>query len=194
MTLKEKIVAEALRQFSTKGFLNTSTMDIIAAVGTSKGGLYNHFKSKEQLFYEALSQARKIWRQRNLSGLETVDHPVEKIITILVNYKDNYLTDSANFPGGCIFVNFAIELSDQKPELAAAVNEGFDRFKAMLRRWMDQAVTEHRLKPGVDNDQVIEMIFTGLLGACVMYTANKSKQHLEATIHALTNYLSSLCQ
>ena len=60
MTLKEKIVAEALRQFSTKGFLNTSTMDIIAAVGTSKGGLYNHFKSKEQLFYASLSQARKI--------------------------------------------------------------------------------------------------------------------------------------
>jgi TetR/AcrR family transcriptional repressor of nem operon len=194
MTLKEKIVTEALRQFSTKGFLSTSTMDIIEAVGTSKGGLYNHFKSKEQLFYEALSQARKIWRERNLCGLQEIGHPIEKINKILLNYKDNYLADSDNFPGGCIFVNFAIELSDQKPMLAEAINEGFDRFKAMLRRLLDQAREEEILKAGVDNDQVIEMMFAGLLGACVMYTANKSKQNLELTIHSLTNYLSSICK
>jgi TetR/AcrR family transcriptional repressor of nem operon len=194
MTLKEQIIAEALRQFSAKGFLSTSTMDIIEAVGTSKGGLYNHFKSKEQLFYDALSQARKIWRDRNLCGVREIDHPVEKIKRILVNYKDNYLADSDNFPGGCIFVNFAIELSDQKPMLAEVVNEGFDRFKAMLRRLLDQAREEQILKAGVDNEQVIEMIFAGLLGACVMYTANKSSQNLEVTIHSLTNYLSSICK
>ncbi|MGD9008459.1 MAG: TetR/AcrR family transcriptional regulator [Desulfobacteraceae bacterium] len=194
MSLKEQIITEALKQFSTKGFLGTSTMDIIEAVGTSKGGLYNHFKSKEQLFYEALSQARKIWRDRNLCGLRQIDDPIEKIKKILINYKDNYLADSDNFPGGCIFVNFAIELSDQKPVLAEAVNEGFDRFKAMLRRLLDQAKASQMLKAGVDNDQVIEMIFAGLLGACVMHTVNKSTQNLELTIHSLTNYLSSICK
>lgn len=194
MTLKEQIISEALKQFSTKGFLGTSTMDIIEAVGTSKGGLYNHFKSKEQLFYAALSQARKIWRERNLCGLQLIDDPIEKIKRILTNYKDNYLSDSDNFPGGCIFVNFAIELSDQKPMLAEAVNEGFDRFKAMLRRLLDQAKASQILKAGVDNDQVIEMIFAGLLGACVMHTANKSTKNLELTIYSLTDYLSSICK
>ena len=83
MTLKEKIVIEALRQFSTKGFLATSTAEIIQAAGTSKGGLYNHFKNKEQLFFEALSQARKIWRERNLDGVDRIARPVEKIKKIL---------------------------------------------------------------------------------------------------------------
>ncbi|HBT88803.1 MAG TPA: hypothetical protein DEB50_10170 [Desulfobacter sp.] len=51
-----------------------------------------------------LRQARKIWRERNLAGVETIERPVDKIKHILTNYKDHYLADSANFPGGCIFI------------------------------------------------------------------------------------------
>ncbi len=176
MILKEKIIFEALRQFSTKGFLATSTMDIIQAVDTSKGGLYNHFKNKEQLFLEVLSQARKIWRERNLTGLDQILRPIDKIRKILENYRDHYLVDSTNFPGGCIFVNLTIELSDQRPHLAAVVNEGFVRFKSMLRRMLAAERDAGTLKDGVDLDRVVEMVFSGLLGACVMYTSDKSKK------------------
>jgi TetR/AcrR family transcriptional repressor of nem operon len=193
MTLKQKIIFEALRQFSTKGFLATSMADIIQAAGTSKGGLYNHFKSKEQLFFEALSQARKIWRDRNLAGVDQIQRPVDKLKHILANYKDRYLTDSDNFPGGCIFVNLTVELSDQRPHLAQAVNEGFSRFKNMLKRLLKEEQAAGRLKPGVDIDKEVEMLFSGLLGACVMYTADKSKQNLDRTINTLIEYVDLLC-
>jgi AcrR family transcriptional regulator len=193
MTLKEKIVCEALRQFSTKGFLATSTADIIQAAGTSKGGLYNHFKNKEQLFFEALSQARKIWRERNLAGVDDLPRPVDKLKQILSNYKDRYLTDRDNFPGGCIFVNLTIELSNQRPHLAEAVNEGFDRFKTMLRRLLQEEQAAGTLKPDVRIDKVVDMIFSGLLGACVMYTSDKSQQNLDRTIRTLIEYVESTC-
>ena len=192
MTLKEKIVAEALRQFSTKGFLATSTVDIIQAAGTSKGGLYNHFKSKEQLFYEALSQARKIWRERNLNGVDEIPRPIDKITRILANCRDHYLLDSDNFPGGCIFINLTVELSDQRPQLAKAVTEGFARFKGMLRRLLDQERDAGTLAAGVDTGTVVEMVFSGLLGACVMYTADKSVINLDRTIGTLIAYLDAL--
>ncbi len=194
MTLKEKIVFEALRQFSTKGFVATSTADIIQAAGTSKGGLYNHFKSKEQLFSEALSQARKIWRERNLTGLDQIPRPIDKIKKILANYRDHYLADSENFPGGCIFVNLAVELSDQRPHLAQAVHEGFVRLKKMLKRLLNDERAAGMLKTDVDTDRVVEMIFAGLLGACVMYTSDKSKQNLDLTINTLTDYLTRICK
>ncbi len=192
MTLKEKIVAEALRQFSTKGFLSTSTSEIIQAVGTSKGGLYNHFRSKEQLFHAALQQAQKIWRQRNLIGLDSLPKPLDKIKRILENYRDYYLADSENFPGGCIFVNFTVELSDQQPHLAEAVNDGFYRFKDMLKRLLKEAEGDGSLKPEVDIRKVVEIIFSGLLGACVMYTADKSREDLDLTINALVEYLEQI--
>jgi TetR/AcrR family transcriptional repressor of nem operon len=192
MTLKEKIIHEALRQFSTKGFMSTSINDILEAVGTSKGGLYNHFKSKEDMFLAALSEARNIWRQRNLAGLHQLERPLDKLKKLLENYRDHYLADSENFPGGCIFVNLAVELNDQQPHLAREVNEGFKRFKGMITRLLDQEKAAGRLKEGIDTGLVAEMIFSGLVGTCVTYTADKSREHLDRNFKALIDYLTMI--
>ncbi len=192
-TLKDKIIHEALRQFSVKGFLNTSTSEIIEAVGTSKGGLYNHFKNKEELFHEALSQARKIWRERNLDGVPEIERPIDKIKKILFNYKDRYLMDEKNLPGGCIFVNLAVELSDQRPHLANAVSEGFSRLKKMFKRLIDQErETGGMLLTDSEADRVVELIFSSLLGACVMYASDKSRRNLNLTVNSMIDYLTRI--
>jgi AcrR family transcriptional regulator len=190
MALKDRIIHEALRQFSSKGFMSTSISDILEAVGTSKGGLYNHFKSKEELFYAALSEARKIWRERNLAGLDRFPRPLDKIRQILENYRDRYLADSENFPGGCVFVALAVELHDQQPHLGQEVNEGFERFKGLIKRLLDQEKEAGNLKAGIDTAMVAEVIFSGLLGACVSYTSDKSKEHLDRSIQSLLDFLN----
>jgi len=192
LTLKERIVVESLKLFSVKGYMSTSTTDIIQAARTSKGGFYNHFKSKEQLFYETLSVARKIWREKNLFGLEGKDRPLDKIVMLLENYRDRYLSDAHNFPGGCIFVNLAIELSDQLPSLASEVNEGFVRLKSMIRRFLDEEKRSGGIPASTDTGKVTNLVFSGLLGACVMYTSDKSKKNLNATISSLISHIQSL--
>lgn len=49
MTIKERIVAEAYELFGEKGYEKTSVAEIIEKAGTSKGGFYHHFKSKEEI-------------------------------------------------------------------------------------------------------------------------------------------------
>ena len=53
----EKIVVTAARLFVEKGYEQTSVQDILDATGLSKGGLYHHFKSKEQIL-DAVMQRR----------------------------------------------------------------------------------------------------------------------------------------
>jgi TetR/AcrR family transcriptional regulator, transcriptional repressor for nem operon len=192
ITLKERIIEESLKLFSVKGYMSTSTTDIILAAGTSKGGFYNHFKSKEQLFCETLSYARKIWREKNLYGLEGKDRPLLKIVKLLENYRDRYLSDAHNFPGGCIFVNLAIELSDQLPPLASEVNEGFVRLKHMIRRFLDSEKKSGGIHASTDTGRVTNLIFSSLLGACVVYTSDKSAKNLNSTISSLISYVKSL--
>jgi TetR/AcrR family transcriptional regulator, transcriptional repressor for nem operon len=192
LSLKDRIIHEALRQFSSKGFMSTSISGILESVGTSKGGLYNHFKSKEDLFLAALSEARKIWRQRNLAGLDHAAPPLGKLKQILANYRDHYLADSDNFPGGCVFVTLAVELPDQHPHLAREVTEGFNRFKGMIKRLLDQEQAAGNLKNGVDTAMAAEIIFSGILGACVAYTADKSKENLDHTINGLIDFLTMI--
>lgn len=190
--LKKRIVYEAMKLFSSKGFLSTSIHDIMGNAKTSKGGLYNHFKSKDALFFEVLSEARKVWREKNLAGLDQIDKPVAKIKKLLENYKDRYLKDKKTFPGGCIFVALSVELDDQRPRFSRALNEGFVRLKAMIKRLLDQGKDSGELRPEVDTEAVTEMIFSGMLGASVIYGTTKSSTALGRNIGTLIDYLDSL--
>jgi len=190
--LKEKIIYESMKLFSLKGFLSTSIQDIMKEAKTSKGGLYNHFRSKDDIFLAVLSEARKVWRERNLAGLDEIEKPVEKVKTLLRNYKDRYLKDRETFPGGCIFVTLSVELDDQKPFFSKELNEGFVRLKAMIKRLLDQGKGSGELRADVNTEAVTEMIFSGMLGASVIYGTEKSSDSLDNCINTLVNYLDSL--
>lgn len=47
----QKILDAAERSFIEKGYDQTSLQDIITATGLSKGAIYHHFTSKEDIFY-----------------------------------------------------------------------------------------------------------------------------------------------
>ena len=192
MSLKENIIHESLRLFSLKGFLGTSLQDIISAAGTSKGGFYNHFESKEDLFYYVLCEARQIWRAKNLVDLDEIDDPVDKIIKLLQNFKDQYLKDSENFPGGCVFITLSVELNDQRPHLSQEITKGFVGLKNMIHRLLEQGKETGRLNNNIDSNAVTEILFAGMLGASVIFGIDKSAESLEQSINALISYVESL--
>jgi TetR/AcrR family transcriptional repressor of nem operon len=183
---------EALRLFSLKGFLSTSIQDVLEAADVSKGGLYNHFKSKEDLFYAVLDEARKIWRENNLAGLDQINQPVAKVKRLLNNFKDIYLKDTNCLPGGCVFVTLLVELDDQKPELAREVNKGFEALKSMINRLLEQGKESGELRDDIDAKAVSELIFAGILGTTIIYGADKSSAKVDQTINSLLDYLSQL--
>lgn len=190
MSLREDIIYVSMKLFSLKGYVNTGVNEIIESVGSSKGGFYNHFASKEELFYEVLLQAQKMWRNRVLHGLNEVGSPLEKVIRLLENYRDRYLKDGENFPGGCIFVTFSVELDDQQPQLMQEVNKGFDGLKAMLKRFLEEAKELGELKQNVNTNRLTEMIFTGMIGSSVLFGVEKSTLTLDRSINALIDYIN----
>ena len=190
--LQGRIIHESLRLFSLKGFLSTSVSDIMEAANTSKGGFYNHFSSKEDLFFKVLEEARSIWRERVLYGLEEIESPTGKAQMLLSNYKDRYLKDITNFPGGCVFVTFSVELDDQHPHLCEEVNKGFVGLKGLLRRLLEEGKVAGELGDAVDTDAVTEMLFAGMIGASVTYGVDKSPDSLDRSIEALITYFEKL--
>ena len=192
MNLKERIIHESLKLFTLKGFLSTSVNDILEAANTSKGGLYNHFASKEDLFFEVLDEARRIWREKCLSDLDEIESPVGKIEKLLENYRDRYLKDSEDFPGGCVFVTFSVELDDQRPHLSKEVNKGFMGLKAMLKRLLDEGKESGELSSNVSTSAITEMLFAGMVGASVIYGVDKSTDSLDRSINTLIDYLEEL--
>ena len=61
MTTKEKITEEALTLFAEKGYKGTSVKNIADAVGIKDASLYNHFKSKQEIFDSIVELIRNIF-------------------------------------------------------------------------------------------------------------------------------------
>ena len=192
MNLKGKIVHESLKLFSLKGFLSTSIHDILEAADTSKGGFYNHFSSKEDLFFQVLDEARRIWREKNLAGLDEIENPSEKITALLNNYKDRYLKDAKNFPGGCVFITLSTELNNQRPHLSKEIEKGFIGLKRLIKRFIDQGKESGEFGKMIDTDAVTEVLFNGMLGASLSYGVHKSKDDLDKSIKSLIEYFEQL--
>jgi AcrR family transcriptional regulator len=192
MSLKDRIVDESLKLFSLNGFWHTSVTDILEAAGTSKGGFYNHFATKEDLFFEVLERAQRIWREKTLAGLNEIDNPLEKIEQFLWNYSERYLKDTVNFPGGCIFVTFFVELDDQNPKLCAEVNKGFIGLKRMINRYLDEAKADGILADRINTEEVSELVFAGMLGSSVLYGVDRSAASLDRAMKMLIEYVRAL--
>ncbi|MCJ7786053.1 MAG: TetR family transcriptional regulator C-terminal domain-containing protein, partial [Desulfobacterales bacterium] len=144
------------------------------------------------LFLAVLSEARKIWRRETLAGLDQIKNPLAKVKKLLENYRDRYLKDRETFPGGCVFVTLSVELDDQRSFFSKELNEGFARLKALIKRLLDQGKNSGEIRADVNTQAVTEMIFSGMLGASVIYGTEKSSASLNRCIGALINYLDSL--
>jgi hypothetical protein len=48
------------------------------------------------------------------------------------------------------------------------------------------------MKNGIDTGVVAEVIFSGILGACVAYTSDKSREHLNQSIAGLIAFLNMI--
>lgn len=192
LTRKEEIILNSLKLFSLKGYLNTPLDDILQNSRISKGGFYNYFKSKEDLFHAVLARARKIWQEENLAGWERAPTALDRLLLLLRNYRDRYLKDSVNFPGGCLFITLSVELDDLRPHLAAEINEGFKRLKSRICRTLAEAKKNGEIGRGKSPQTVTEIIFSAMIGASVRYGIDKSKKDLDRTIGALIRYLREL--
>ena len=192
MGIKDSIVYESQKLFSLKGYFNTGINDIIVAAGTSKGGFYSHFINKENLFYDVLAESQRIWRQKVLNGINAIDNPSDRIIQVCQNYKDRYLKDADNFPGGCVFITLSAELNHQRPQLSKELEKGFVGLKGMLNRLLEQGKESGELPKAVNTDTVTEIVFSGMLGASISFGVSKSKKSLDKSINSLIEYLEQL--
>ena len=59
--LREKILQVAKELFIKNGYNATTTGDIVKYAGSSKGNLYYHFKTKENLFLEIINMEDEKW-------------------------------------------------------------------------------------------------------------------------------------
>jgi hypothetical protein len=77
---RAEIINAAMLLFMEKGYLNTTTQDIVDKVNISRGLLYYHFKNKEDILYCLVEQySDKLLRRIHLIAYDEEKNAIEKI-------------------------------------------------------------------------------------------------------------------
>lgn len=76
---KEKIIRSAQECFNKTGYINTSMNDIVKQSGISKGGIYWHFKSKEEIFVQMIEVEYDKWLTDVKNELSKYEDPIDKL-------------------------------------------------------------------------------------------------------------------
>jgi TetR/AcrR family transcriptional regulator, cholesterol catabolism regulator len=80
---RQEILRTAARLFQQRGYDATSMNDVAAALKLSKGGLYHHFKSKDEILFEIMNHAMSITQERVIDPLSAIADPEERLRTLI---------------------------------------------------------------------------------------------------------------
>ena len=80
---RQEILRTAARLFQQRGYDATSMNDVAAALKLSKGGLYHHFQSKDEILFEIMNHAMEITQERVISPVRGIVDPVERLRALI---------------------------------------------------------------------------------------------------------------
>lgn len=80
---RQEILRTAARLFQEQGYDGTSMNDVAAALKLSKGGLYHHFQSKDEILFDLMSHAMDITEERVLNPVRAIADPEERLRTLI---------------------------------------------------------------------------------------------------------------
>jgi len=80
---RQEILRTAARLFQQRGYDATSMNDVAAALKLSKGGLYHHFQSKDEILFEIMNHAMDITEERVLGPVRSIANPEERLRALI---------------------------------------------------------------------------------------------------------------
>ena len=152
---RAQIIEAALACFTSKGYNNTTMDDIVAKSGLSKGSLYWYFKSKDELFAEAMMSVFMDVGQGALAALEECTTATAKL-RIIARITAEVGKEIEGFFG--LFLEFWAS-STQREQVGQLWMGMLVEFKDALVAIIEEGIENGEFKP-VDAEQLVWAIMS----------------------------------
>ena len=158
---KAQILATAMSVFAEKGFAKASMNDIVRASGLSKGGVYWHFKSKDELVAAIFDQ----FFVEQLALLDDVmmgeGTAVAKLNQLATLTGESVEVLASQFPSPLEFYALAARDDALKAHLQVHFHNYREKIKALVAQGMNNGELQEQNSSDVAN--TIMALFEGLL-------------------------------
>lgn len=186
---RERILARSAQLFNRQGYFGASLADIMRETGLEKGGIYNHFSSKEQLALESFDYAYGLVQQRVRQALAGKFDAIERLLAIVSVFKGIF--EDPLVPGGCPILNTAIEADDSNEALRDRARAAMDNWRTTIHRIVNKGIERQQIRPGVDADEVASILIATLEGAIMLSNLYKDSTHMKRAADHMVRYIET---
>lgn len=126
---KEEIVRKCITVFRQRGYYRTNMSDLAKFCGLTKGALYHHFSSKEEVMKSTLEMTSEWFKKHIFSIGYNADVPDDKKLELLL---DVYLKTFMHEEGGCFMANTILETSQVEDTFKEIMTDFFAAWEEAL--------------------------------------------------------------
>jgi len=139
---REKILSMAARSFRERGGDSSGIGTVMKKAGLTKGGFYRHFRSKDDLFVEAVARALDDMARGMLEVAQSA--PEGQALRAII---ERYLSPRhANSPGmGCVLAALGPEFARKPLSLRKRIDALLDAYRERLLPFAPGQTREERL-------------------------------------------------
>ncbi len=184
---QQMIVARAAQLFNRQGYFGSSIEDLMNETGLKKGGIYNHFRSKDELALAAFDYAVEVIWQCVEEEMKDRPNQVDRLQGMLAAYQR--LIEDPPIKGGCPVLNTAIESDDTHPALRERARGALTRWRTWIQRRVTRGIEAGEVRPEVDSDLLATLLISMIEGAIMMSKAYDDPVHIRRAVQYLSDYL-----
>ena len=189
---KAKILQQAAELFNQQGYAGSSISDIMRVTGLQKGGIYNHFKNKDDLALQAFDYAIACILQRTKVVLRSKRHAIERLQAVIGIFSS--FVDDPPIKGGCPLLNTAVESDDAHPELRERAQQAMNSWRQLICQIIQKGIEKGEIHPDVSADEVATIMISTLEGAMLMSKLYGDSIHMVRVAKHLDDYVRLLAQ
>lgn len=161
-TTKQMIIERTAAVLNQRGYYASSLTDIMAATGLEKGGIYNHFRGKDELALAAFDYAVALMWERLRDGMRGKTHAAEKLIGLAGAYRA--MADDPPLPGGCPLLNTGVEATGTHPALHARARASMDFLRQVIERIISKGQAKGEIHAEVKGAEFAPMLIGTMEG------------------------------
>lgn len=189
---KARIIQQAAELFNQQGYAGSSISDIMRVTGLQKGGIYNHFHSKDELALQAFDYAIACVSKNYRLALRNERHAVGRLKAI-IHVFSTYI-DNPPIPGGCPLLNTAVESDDHHPALRERAQQAMTAWLNLIRHIVETGISKGEIPDQVNADEIATIITATLEGAIMMSKLYGDKIHMQRAANHLNQYIETHLQ
>jgi AcrR family transcriptional regulator len=185
---RQRIIEKAADLFNSHGFVGASMSQLMAETGLNKGGIYNHFRNKEEILTEAFNYSVSVMEGKIVSAVGKKKTELDQLKALVEFFRD--YPQNPVIKGGCPILNSIVYADNTHPVFEEQVQKVVERLVGFVESLINGAVRAGDIRAEVDAKNEAVLIISMIEGGVAITRNSRNSRHMDIVTDHIKDYIN----